>query len=95
MTRLATRKLALAVLICGAVTVPAFSPSAGAAGAGTETFEGECEMSGTSAQVTVLPDTSHEPCYVFAETNSRWDESLSVTVASLAVSGPRLVTVIA
>ncbi len=46
MARLATRKLALAVLICGAFTALGLSSFAGADEPGAESFEGECEMSG-------------------------------------------------
>ena len=47
MARPATRKLSLAVLSCGAFTALALSSFAGAAAPGAESFEGECEMSGT------------------------------------------------
>jgi hypothetical protein len=46
MTRLATCKLALAVLACGAFTALALSSFAGADEPGAESFEGQCEMSG-------------------------------------------------
>ena len=46
MARLATRKLALAVLICGAFTALTLSSFAGADEPGAESFEGECELSG-------------------------------------------------
>jgi hypothetical protein len=45
--RSSTFTLAIAALICGALTAPALTASAGAAERGAETFEGVCEMSGT------------------------------------------------
>ena len=42
-----TSRLALVLLICGALSALALSPFATAAAPGTETFEGVCEMSGT------------------------------------------------
>ena len=47
MPHLRTSKLTMALLICGAFIALALSSFAGAAAPGTESFVGECQMSGT------------------------------------------------